>query len=522
MVDSSQEEVQEEILDENEKPAKPLATKGIMGFYNKHFNKTGFQLTKNERNWTLYDCGNSAVFMFFVLVGVSIGDLAHNVPFFGENPTTTMSIFNSVSGLIIAILGPVLGAIADNRGRKKSLFKFFIIMGLFGCYGALFANISSFFASDIAFFVIFLIFAMLILIGLGGSLLFYDSMLADVTTPARSDRVSSSGYAVGYVGSLVPFIVCLLIYYFFMDPAYSVETYGVSEDTAYALLRLAISVCIVLSGTWWLIWSRPLLKTYKQITGVDPVPHQIKDAFIKLGKTFKELKKYKAPFLFLFAFFFYVNGVNTVIALSATYAKDVLTITQPSLETSDLNIFLIVALIMTQIVAASMSIVFGKLANKTGARPLIIVCVLGYLGFVTYGVFMRTIFDFFVLAFGVGVFLGGIQALSRSYYSKLAPIEKQTEFFGLYDIFNKSSNFLGSFIYAGITTALIGVPGGVKLYLTDEFYLSHPQIGVACLAVFFLVGFILLLCIPHNSADKDKKIKSSTDDDTAEVAQINE
>ncbi|MDR0697036.1 MAG: MFS transporter [Christensenellaceae bacterium] len=505
MVDFSPEEVQNEALDDIYKPSKPLATKGIMGFYNKHFNKDGFQLTKAERNWALYDCGNSAIYMFFVLVGVSISELTYGVPWFGDNLTGTMSIFNSVSGLIIAILGPVLGAIADNRGRKRSLFKFFVIMGLMGCYGSLLANLSSLFSNPTGFFVIFLIFAMMILIGIGGSLLFYDSMLGDVTTPARGDRVSASGYAIGYVGSLAPFLVCLAIYYFFMTPADSIARFNVSLETAYALTRLAITVCIVISGTWWLIWTRPLLKTYKQVTGVDPVEHQIKDAFIKLGKTFKELKKYKAAFIFLFAFFFYVNGVNTVIALSATYAKEVLNEVDPARNQSTLNVFLIVALIMTQIIAAIMSIFFGKFANKTGARPLIIVCVIGYFIFVSYGVFMKNIFDFFVLAAGVGIFLGGIQALSRSYYTKLAPDEKKTEFFGLYDIFNKSSNFLGSFLYAAI---ILAVPDNVKIWVSDTHYITEVQIAVGCLAIFFLIGLVLLLCIPRNAADKDKKSKN--------------
>ncbi|MDR2266130.1 MAG: MFS transporter [Christensenellaceae bacterium] len=509
MVENTPTEVKNETLDPNDLPAKPLATKGIMGFYNKHFNKDGFQLTVKERNWTLYDAGNSAIFMFFVLIGVSIGDLAHGVPFFGDNPTTSMSIFNAGTGLIVALLGPVLGAIADNRGRKKSLFRFFVIVGLCGCYGSVIANIAGFSGSDVGFFAIFAFFMILILIGIGGSLLFYDSMLADVTTPKRSDRVSSAGYAIGYVGSLVPFVVCLLVYYFFMDPAASVTDYGVDEQMGYNLLRLAMSGCIVLSGTWWLIWTRPLLKTYKQTTGVDPVEHQIKDAFAKIGKTFRELKKYKAPFLFLLAFFFYVNGVNTIIALSATYAKEVLTITAPEISGSTLNIFLIAALIMTQIVAASMSIVFGKMSNKIGERPLIMVCVLGYLLFVSYGVFMHNIFDFFILAFGVGIFLGGIQALSRSYFSKLAPLEKQSEFFGLYDIFNKCSNFLGSFIYAGITTPLALARDSGKDVAIDIFgrRLDVPQIGVAFLTLFFVVGLLLLFLVPHNSVDKDRRVK---------------
>lgn len=465
-------------------------------------NGSDFKLTKYEKSWAMYDAGNSAIYMFFILISVSIGDLAHGLPFFSDNPTTTMSIFNAVSGGLIALMGPILGAIADNRGRKKPMFRFFVILGVSGCYLSLFTNFASLSNNPVAFFIPFVFCMMMILIGLGGSLLFYDSMLADVTTESRSDRVSSRGFAYGYIFSLIPFLVCLGIYYFFMTPSYSTENYGVSVEGGYSLLRLAITVCLGISGTWWLFWTRPLLKNFQQLSGVDPVKHQVRDAFIKLGKTFRELKKYKHAFLFLLAFFCYINGVNTVIALSATYAKDVLLVTQPSLNEGMLNIFLIVALIMTQVVACLFSILFGNLAKRLGARNLILISVLGYLVFVIYGVFMKTIFDFFILAAGVGIFQGGIQALSRSYFSRLAPIEKQTEFFGLYDIFNKSSNFLGSVLYAAISSSLISANfAGVNV---GSRVLGTAQISVACLSSFFLIGLVILFFIPNNKADKVK------------------
>ncbi|MFA5449297.1 MAG: MFS transporter [Clostridia bacterium] len=462
-------------------------------------NKDGFKLTKMEKDWALYDAGNSAIYMFFILIGVSIADLAKGVPFFGDDPTTTMSIFNAVSGGIIALLGPILGAIADNRGRKKPMFRFFIFMGVAGCYLSMFANLASINNNPIGFFIPFVICMMMILVGLGGSILFYDSMLVDITTEARGDKVSARGYAYGYIYSLVPFLACLLIYYFFMDPQYSMDNYGWSEEKAYAMLRLTISICLVISGTWWLCWSMPLLKNYKQLSGVDPVKNQVRDAFKKLGKTFSELRKYKYAFLFMLAFFCYINGVNTVIALSATYAKEVLTVTT-NISSGDLNVYLIVALIMTQVIACVFSILFGNLAKRFGARNLILISVLGYLVFVLYGVFMHNIYDFFILAAGIGVFQGGIQALSRSYFSRLAPLEKQSEFFGLYDIFNKSSNFLGSALYAAISGALIasdftGIQIGART-------LHTAQISVACLSVFFLLGLVILFFIPNNKADR--------------------
>lgn len=466
-----------------------------------------FVMTKKERNWALYDAGNSAIYMFFILIGVSIGELAHGT-YFADNPTQTMSIFNAATGLIVALMGPVLGAIADNKGRKKPMFRFFVYMGIAGCAFSLFSNIGGFMNSDWGFFVPFAISMVLILVGLGGSILFYDSMLPDVTTEARSDQVSARGYAYGYIFSCIPFVICLAIYYFFMDPVWAEENVAfVGAGEGYKYLRLAITICLVISGTWWYFFTRPLLKTYDQLSGVDPVKHQIRDAFKKLGKTFKELQKYKAAFLFMLAFFFYINGVNTVIALSATYATVIYgsDLAAYGLSSSSiLSVLLVVALLMTQVIACVCSIIFGNISKKYGAKNLIIASVIGYFVFTVYGVFMGKIAglgDFFILAAGIGIFQGGIQALSRSYFSKLAPVEKQSEFFGLYDIFNKSSNFLGSALFTAISLAATSIiTNGTNDATVAQIVLVN-RIAVACLTVFFIVGLVIMFCLPKNHAD---------------------
>lgn len=453
--------------------------------------KQKFKMNKMERNWAFYDAGNSAIYMFFILVGVSIGDLTYGTAL-SNNPTSTMSMFNAISGLLVAALGPILGAIADNKGRKKPMFAFFVFMGVAGCFLSLLCNFGSLGSNHLGFIIPFIICIMMILIGIGGSLMFYDSMLIDVTTEERSDRVSSYGFAYGYIFSCIPFLLCLLLYYFFMDPTYSFENYAFVKtlDSGYAWLRLTMTICLAISGAWWLVFTIPLLKNYKQLSGVEPVKNQIRDAFKKLGKTFKELRKYKYAFLFLLAFFCYINGVNTIITLSATYAKVVLGDTIPAMT---LNIVLIVMLLLTQIIACVFSILFGNLSKRFGARNLILISVLGYLAFVIYAVFMKTIVDAFVLATGIGIFQGGIQALSRSYFAKLAPLEKQTEFFGLYDIFNKSSNFLGSALFAAVAMGLGS--RGMDTVLSN-------RICVACLSVFFIAGLLIMFFIPINHADK--------------------
>ncbi len=448
-----------------------------------------FKLTKLERRWAMYDAGNSAIYMFLILIAVSIGDLAAGTRF-ADDPTNTMSLFNGISGALVAVMGPILGAIADNKGRKKPLFMFFVFLGVAGCLLSLLTNFASLSTSPWAFFVPFAICMLMILIGLGGSLLFYDSMIGDITTEARSDNVSSRGFAAGYIFSLIPFAICLAIYYFFMTPSYSTDVYGTSVQGGYILLRAAITASLALSGLWWLGWTLPLLKSYRQLTGVDPVKHQIRDAFRKLGKTFKELKRYRFAFLFMLAFFFYINGVNTVIALSATYAQQIL---KDVVSSNLLNVFLIGALMGTQVISCIFSIIFGNLSKRFGAKLLITISVVGYLAFVIYGVFMKSLVDFFILAAGIGIFQGGIQALSRSYFSKLAPAEKQSEFFGLYDIFNKSSNFLGSLLYYALSSAMVN--SGIDVT-------KSARISVGCLSVFFVIGMVLLLLLPKNHADE--------------------
>ncbi|MDR0855571.1 MAG: MFS transporter, partial [Christensenellaceae bacterium] len=502
-----------------ELPEDRYSLKRIWGrITGKNDNPDGFKMTKEEKNWALYDAGNSAIYAFFILISVCIGELAHNVPYFGEHPTQTMSLFNSVSGGIIAIMGPIMGALADNKGTKKRLFKLFVGLGLVGGFGGLLPTIAWATGSDIGYFIPFTMCMLLVLIGLGGSLMFYDSMLADVTTELRSDKVSGKGYSYGYSLSLIPFFVCLGLFYFFMDPEYNIREYGWSEQNAYFSLRLIIAGSIALCSVWWLVFTRPLLKTYVQKTGVDPVPHQIKNAFIKLAKTFKEIRKYKAAFYFMLAFFFFINGVNTIFSLSATYAKETLLLTIPhstnaldilvfgenataDTMTSMVNVLLVVVFVITQLIASAFSGVFANLAKKFGARNMIFLSIVGFMAVTIYGVFMATVLDLFFVALGIGLFLGGIQALSRSYFARLAPQEKQGEFFGLFDVFNKSSNFLGSAIFTITVSASMGFLGNDGITYGGNHVFAPNQMALSVVLLFFITGFVLLCIVPRTKAD---------------------
>lgn len=446
--------------------------------------KEKFKLNKIEKFWTYYDAGNSGFVMFLVLISVTLKALAAGTPF-ADNATQTMSNFASISGAVVAVLGPILGAIADNKGRKKPMWFFFVLLGTISCILGMLVNVVS---TEMGQFVFFLILIMLARVGLSGSAIFYDAMLSDVTTDERGDNVSARGFAAGYIWSLVPFFLCLIVY---------VLTAGIIKipGTVYdqKLLMLGMTVGSAISGIWWLAFSLPLYKNFVQVTGVEPVKNQIRDAFVKIGITFKELKKHKCALIFLCAFFCYINGVSTIITLSATYATDILT---PVYGTGFfLTANLLGALIMTQIVACVFSIVFGKISKLIGTRKLIIISVIGYAIFVIVGVFMTNIVIFWVLAFGVGLFQGGIQALSRSYFSRLIPKEKQTEFFGLYDIFNKGAAFVGTGLYSVVAAILPTV-----VYIGGKAVMQQ-RIGVASLLFFFIAGLILLIILPKNPAD---------------------
>lgn len=443
-----------------------------------------FKLTKIEKFWTFYDAGNSGFVMFLVLIAVTLKGLAAGTPF-ADNATQTMSNFATISGAVVAVLGPILGAIADNKGKKKPMWFFFVLVGSASCIVGMLVNVVP---TAMGQFVFFLILIMLARIGLSGSAIFYDAMLSDITTDKRGDNVSARGFAAGYIWSLVPFFLCLLVY---------VLTSGIIKipGTVYdqKLLMIGMTIGSAISGIWWLAFSLPLYKNYVQVTGVEPVKHQIRDAFKKIGITFKELKTHKCALIFLCAFFCYINGVSTIITLSATYATDILTPVYGSGFFLTAN--LLGALIMTQIVACVFSIIFGRISKKVGTRKLIILSVIGYAIFVIVGVFMNHIAIFWILAFGVGLFQGGIQALSRSYFSRLIPREKQTEFFGLYDIFNKGASFVGTGAYSIVAAVLPAV-----VYIGGHPVMQQ-RIGVASLLFFFIAGLILLFILPKNVAD---------------------
>lgn len=404
-------------------------------------NNSNNKLTPLEKYWVLYDVGNSA---FILLVSTIIPIYFKNVATLNgisaANSTAYWGYAISISTLIVAIIGPVLGALADTKGFKKPLFTIFLMVGVIGC-SALSLNLSW-----LAFLYVFVIAK----VGVSGSLIFYDAMLSDVTTDEKMDFLSSSGYAWGYIGSCIPFTISLAIILF-------ADRMSITSGTA-------TQIAFTLIALWWLIVSIPLLKNYKQVHYVEAERNAFKKSFIRLKNIFKDIKNQKEIFTFLLAFFFYIDGVYTIIEMATSYGKDV--------GIGDNS--LLFALLLTQVIAFPFALIFGKLSKKYKTKDLINVSIIGYFLIAIFALQLDKAWEFWFLAVCVAMFQGAIQAFSRSYFAKIIPKEKSSEYFGFFDIFGKGASFTGAFLM-GITTQISG----------------NSKTGVAFIAIMFIIGFLI-------------------------------
>ena len=400
-----------------------------------------FSLTGLERAWILYDVGNSAfVLLVATLIPIFFNALAEEGGLSSVEYLAYWGYAASAVTIITAVLSPILGTLADTRGFKKPIFILCLVVGVAGCCAMGLAK------TWLPFLLIF-VFAK---VGFSGSLVFYDSMLSDVTTPDRMDVVSSRGYAWGYIGSCVPFVVCLAL-------VLGSGAIGLSQMTA-------LNIALFITAAWWLAMTLPLLKSYRQLHYVEVEKHAIRQSFARIGHTLRHLHEDKQVFWFLLAFFCYIDGVYTIIDMATAYG------TALGLDTTGL----LLALLLTQIVAFPSALIFGRLSAKYPSTTLIPVCIAAYAGIALFAFFLTQQWQFWVLAFVVGMFQGGVQALSRSHFAKIIPPEKSGEYFGLFDICGKGASFLGTMIVS------------VGSQLTGS-----ANVGVGSLIVLFVVGFVL-------------------------------
>lgn len=400
-----------------------------------------FKLTKQEKNWVLYDVGNSAfTLLITTILPIYFNYLASEAGLASELYMAYWGYAASIVTLIVAIIGPIFGTIADTKGYKRPIFLGSLIIGVIGCIGLGFTK------NWMVFLVIFIIAK----IGYSSSLIFYDSMLGDVTEEERMDQVSSNGYAWGYIGSCIPFVLSLVVV--------------LGADSLGLTMPAAMMIAFVITAVWWSVLTVPLMKVYEQKYYIEKSEHAISESFKRLGKTFKNIKKEKKAFLFLLAFFFYIDGVYTIIDMATAYGSAL------GLDSTGL----LLALLVTQIVAFPFAILFGRLAQKVAVDKLITVCIMAYFFIAVYAMFLQSQIQFWILAVCVGMFQGGIQALSRSYFTKIIPAEQSGEFFGFMDICGKGAAFFGTFIMSTVTLIT-----------------GKENLGVGAIAVLFLIGMVL-------------------------------
>lgn len=399
------------------------------------------KLTKKEKYWILYDVGNSAfTLLIATILPIYFNHLASQANISEVDYLAYWGYAASITTIIVAIIGPILGTIVDTKGFKKPIFTLAMMIGVIGCAALSIPK------SWIVFLAIFVIAK----VGYSSSLIFYDAMLTDITTPDRVDNVSSQGYAWGYIGSCIPFIIGLVLVLMY-------ESIGIS-------FNLAMTLALLITAGWWFLMTLPLLKTYEQVNYIERPNHPIKESFKRLKNTFLEIKKHKKIFIFLLSFFFYIDGVYTIIDMATAYGSAL------GLDTTGL----LLALLVTQIVAFPFALLFGYLSKKHDTSKLLKICIIAYTCIALFAIQLDKQWEFWVLAVFVGMFQGAIQALSRSYFAKIIPADKSGEFFGIYDICGKGASFVG--------TAMVGFLAQVT---------GVMNVGIAGVAIMFVIGFIL-------------------------------
>ncbi|WP_423802143.1 MFS transporter [Neobacillus sp. SAB-20_R2A] len=412
------------------------------------------RMTKQEKSWVFYDWANSA---YSILITTAVFPLyfkaaAKEAGLAGATSTAYWGYANSFATLLISICAPVLGSIADFRGFKKRFFTFFFALGVIFTF--LLAVVPS------SQWMILLICYMVTVIGFGGTNIFYDAFLVDVTTEERMNKISSRGFAMGYIGSTIPFIIGIALIILAQQSILPLS------------VTVASQVAFAITALWWGLFTIPMLKNVNQVYYKERVPNPVSNGFKQLFITFKKIKLYRPLFLFLLAYFFYIDGVNTIITMSTAYGSDL------GIDSTNL----LIILFATQVVAAPFAILYGKLADRFKGKTMLLVGIFVYIIICTYAYFLKTVLDFWILAMLVASSQGGIQALSRSYFAKLVPKESANEFFGFYSIFYKFAAILGPFL-VGFTAQMTG----------------NTNSGVFSLIVLFIIGGIILMRVPESN-----------------------
>jgi MFS transporter, UMF1 family len=443
------------------------------------------QIDRPAHAWAFYDWANSA-FSTTVMAGFFpvLFKQYYSAGVDAAESSYRLGVASSLSSLAIALIAPALGAIADAGGSRKRFLLASAALGI-GATSLLFFIGSGQWVAAAAVFVT-------AVIGFSASMIFYDALLLDVSTPETSDYVSAYGFALGYLGGGVLFAINIVMY---RMP----EMFGLPDAT------MAARFSFLTVAAWWALFSIPLAKVVREHvpsnaarrvlspitprTGAAGAPsappaegrpentHTVTDAFHALANTFRHLRRHRTVFLFLVGYWFYIDGVHTLVRMGMDYGL--------SLGFSAGT--LITALLMIQFVGFPATLAFGKMAGRFGARTGILAAIMVYIVICAWGYRIQSEWEFFILAGGIGLAQGGINSLSRSFYSRLIPADESAQFFGYYNTIGRFSAVLGPWVMGSVSLAT-----------------GNPRLSMLALILFFVVGAGFLLRVPARASEGAK------------------
>jgi UMF1 family MFS transporter len=411
-------------------------------------------VTKAQKSWILYDVGNSAFVLVIVtaIMPIFFKEIAaRGMP--AEVSTAWWGYANSLSGIILAVIAPILGACADYQGWKKRLFALFLTIGIT-------ATALLYFCTEGAWLYCLGVFV-IARTGWAGANVFYDAFITDISEHREMDRVSAAGYAWGYIGSVIPFLIIIVL----------IVTLQKTDATA-TIPVLAAQLSFVIVALWWLLLSLPMLRQVRQVHFIPLATRPLRSAWQRVVGTLRHLRAHRNAFTFLLAYFFYIDGIDTIITMAVVYGVDI----------GISSTALILAILTIQVIAFPCTLLWGRLTKSFPAKRLLQAGIAIY-SLITLIAFLLPSLSsiaekttgFWLLAILVATSMGGIQALSRSFYGRLIPPEQSGEFFSFYDIFGKFAAIIGPFL-VGITGQLSG----------DSRY------GVLSVLLLFLAGSVIL------------------------------
>ena len=415
-------------------------------------------LNKKVLSWALYDWANSAYATIVLTVFFPLA--FSNFWFSGtgsENSTTPLGIANSLASLVIVVLAPILGAIADSGSAKKSFQCFFVVIGV--------VSVSALYFIGQGEWLLALCVYVLAGIGFSGANIFYDALLVDVADRNQLDTVSAFGFALGYLGGGLALVIAVLF-----------TTYP--QAIGFKNIEQAMLASFLLVSIWWAIFSIPLFRAVPEIQK-NASSIKFSEMAIRgvrqLASTFREVRHIRGILIFLLAYWFYIDGVATMIRMSLNYGI--------RLGFDQMN--LVQALLITQFVGFPAAIIYGRIGQKVGAKLGILFAIGVYFLVTCYAYFMDEVAEFYFLAIIIGLVQGGIQSLSRSFYARIIPVGRSAEFFGFFNMVGKFAAIFGPLLVALVSS------------LSDD-----PRLSILSIILLFAIGGILLLKVDEKESER--------------------